>query len=69
MHFYRLNAHHSRAQLPDIDSRRHGWLMEIPAPFDPAHLNIKWACDLRGKISDCLTKQKKQQASANRTYT
>jgi hypothetical protein len=41
MHIYRLNTHHSRAQLPDIDSRRNGWLMEIPAPFDPAHLNIK----------------------------
>jgi hypothetical protein len=39
MHFYRLNTHHSRAQLPDIDSRRNGWLMEIPAPFDPVHLN------------------------------
>ena len=67
-HIYHLNIHRSRAQLPDIDSRRNGWLMEIPQPFDPPHLTIKWVCDLLGKICNCLTKQKKQQASANRIH-
>jgi hypothetical protein len=34
MRIYRLKPHRSRAQVPDIDSRRNGWLREFPALFE-----------------------------------
>jgi hypothetical protein len=41
--------------------------MEIPA-LDPAYFAVERACDLLGKIPNCLIEQKKQPASANRIH-
>jgi len=50
MRIYGPNAHRSRAQMPDIDSRRNGWLMDTPVRFDPLHLTNKWVCDPPAKF-------------------